>query len=364
MYIRFKDCDYKLERYPESENRSLQAGSAADEHLLMFLEEGGETLNSPVIYHDRFGALTVALHSASPITVIEQKSQEISIQKNLAANGLSSDKIRFAVPLEPSIAGCSHGLIRVPKSLELFRLYLQQLSQSTGGPGTVLCSFMTRYFTPRLLTIAGEYYESVLQSKAWKKSRLLILSEPKTQALGTDKLTATKDGDYQIRQYPGVFSAKRIDSATRLLMESLDLPESDRMILDLGCGNGVIAAGIRRLLPQAEIHLLDDSWLAVESAKLNLDGERSHFHWADTADGFDDDFFDLVVTNPPFHFEYEIDISVPLSLFKGTRRILRPGGVFLLVANRHLNYRTHLIKLFKQVTVVSGDDKYEVFRCE
>jgi 16S rRNA G1207 methylase RsmC len=120
---------------------------------------------------------------------------------------------------------------------------------------------------------------------------------------------------------------------------------------------------LRKRLPEAEIHLMDDVWLAVESAKLNLGKGNSVFHWTDTLKGFGDGMFDMVVSNPPFHFEYEIDITVPLGLFRDVKRTLKSSGVFLLVANRHLNYRTHLNRSFSLVNVVASDDKFEILRC-
>ena len=69
------------------------------------------------------------------------------------------------------------------------------------------------------------------------------------------------------------------------------------------------------------------------------------------------------MTNPPFHFEYETNIGVALMLFKGSSRILRKGGNLQVVANKHLNYKTHLTKLFDSLVVVAESKKYVVYRC-
>jgi 23S rRNA (guanine1835-N2)-methyltransferase len=366
VIISFKGREYRLDRYPKSDNNSLQAGSAADEHLLRYLDDLEAIKSPPVIYHDRFGALTVSLNAESPLSIILQKSQENSILKNLEKNGLSPENIRFAKPLGPLPQKSALGLIRIPKSLDLFRYYLQHLSLSLSldSDSLVLCSFMTKHFSPRMLTIADEFFESVHQSLAWKKSRLLILTQPRLVPESSPLISVSLDDHISLRQYPGVFSSRQIDTATRFLIDHLELRDGDRRILDLGCGNGVIGLVIQQKVPEAELHFLDDNWLAVESAKLNIDPGHAQFHWADTTGDSGDGYFDLVVTNPPFHFEHEIDLTVPLRLFKEARRILKPGGVLQLVANRHLNYSTHLVKLFDRVAVVASNSNFEVLRCE
>ena len=88
-------------------------------------------------------------------------------------------------------------------------------------------------------------------------------------------------------------------------------PPRTRRIVDVGTGSGCIALALAKELPRAEIHATDVSTGALEIARINaarhqLDG-CIHFHAADLLDGFEGNFFDLVVSNPPYVGESEED---------------------------------------------------------
>ena len=68
-------------------------------------------------------------------------------------------------------------LIKIPKSLDLFRFQLDQLHESLKEDTLVICAFMTKYFSAQILKIAEDYFELCEQSIAWKKSRLLFLKK-------------------------------------------------------------------------------------------------------------------------------------------------------------------------------------------
>ncbi len=73
--------------------------------------------------------------------------------------------------------------------------------------------------------------------------------------------------------------------------------------------------------------------------------------------------FDVIVTNPPFHFEHEINIQVPLTLFRECHRCLKTEGSLQIVANKHLNYLTHLKTNFTSVEAIAEDKKFVVYKC-
>ena len=111
-------------------------------------------------------------------------------------------------------------LIKIPKSLDLFRLQLDQLHGSLKKNSIVVCAFMTKYFSTQILKITNDYFELCKQSVAWKKARLLFLKKKrkveKKELLNSISYSTTKD----FKQYFGFF-CKKIDHVT-LLTQYLD----------------------------------------------------------------------------------------------------------------------------------------------
>ncbi|MDG1849063.1 MAG: methyltransferase [Flavobacteriales bacterium] len=364
MNYSHKDTNYSIVRYPKSDNKSLKAWSAADEHLLKHLSENNAFSQQPILYNDRFGFLSTVLSDLQPFTVINFKSQEKALEINATKHGIDLKQISKIKPLDELSASFDLALIKIPKSLDLFRLQLDQVHQALNEDATVICSFMTKYFSRKTIDIAENYFEQCEQSRAWKKSRLLILKKKKKVAKKQQLNTISLDKTKSFKQYYGVFSGKNIDYATQFFAEHLEVKATDNKILDLASGNGVLAHVALSQNPNAEIHLVDDSLLAVESSKINIDSKNAHFHFSDNLSAFDNNTFDLVISNPPFHFGFETNIEIALSLFEDVKRCLKKGGVFQLVTSNHLNLKTHLFKLFHKVKIVAQNDKFVVYHCQ
>lgn len=354
----------KIERYPATSNRSLQAWNAADEFMIQYYEELEAPKSRCATYHDQFGYLTCHLASKKPLVIINLNSQQKAIEKNIKKLDLEFASEQLKNPLETIETPIDLVLMKMPKSLDLFELYLQQIQRSVQKDATIVIGFMTRNFTKQSLQIAENYFEELEQSKAKKKARLLILRKPKP-SFEKELIREVKlDEKVSLKQYYGVFSANHIDYATQFLMEQMNLEEGDDKLLDVGCGNGILAHQARKLNPALEIHLTEDHYLALESAKLNLgDSSSTHYHYSDELSHFESEFFPLVVSNPPFHFEYENNIEITLTLFSEIQRVLKNGGRFLMVANRHLNYASHLSKIFTKVEVKAENDRFVVYEC-
>lgn len=360
MEYTYNNSIYHFSRYPHTQNKSLQAWNAADEHILNYIDKNTIDCQHAIICNDSFGFLSCLLSEHTPQTIAETKSQEKACLINFKSNRIENASI--INPLADTNKNTNCAIIKIPKSLDLFRLYINSVHRQLHKNGKVVCGFMTKHFTRQIIEIAEEYFEDISQSKAWKKSRLLILQNPREKAPEqlTHKIPFKPGKD--LLQYFGVFSAKHIDYASLFFIEKLKVQDSENKILDLASGNGILAMEVQEQKPQAEIHLIDDSFLAVQSSKLNIAG-NVHFHHNDCLDEFPDANFDLIITNPPFHFGHENNIEISLRLFAETVRCLKANSRMLIVANRHLNYKTHLDLLFRQCCILHENDKFVIYEC-
>ena len=352
---------YQLQRYPETVDKSLKAWSNAELMVLDYFFKNKKS-KKVHLFNDRFGVWNCALQKHEVTTVYTYASQQKAIELNLKLNKVET-KVVYKNPLE-SLQQVELALIKIPKSLELFELFLKQIHQSSTNETEVVCGFMTKYFSTSFLTIAERYFDVIEQSKAWKKARLLLLKQPKSNISDVELIKNIDFKGTVFKQYYGVFSSGHIDIGTQFFLEHLTIYNHERKILDLACGNGVIGHKVLQLNPNTEITLLDDFNLAIESSKLNIDNKKATFICDNTLTSLKEKSFDVVVSNPPFHFEHENNIEVSLVLFKEVLACLKHEGRFVLVANKHLNYKTHLSVLFNEVTIIKENTKFIIYECK
>lgn len=355
----YQDKEIQLTRYPATTDKSLRAWSNAELLVLDYIKD--KKVESIHTFNDRFGVWNCTLNNTKVTTIWNYASQQKAIEQNLLLNKLSIE-VTYKTSLE-KLDSVALALIKVPKSLELFEMFLQQVHKSSNVNTEVVGGFMTKYFSASYLKIAEKYFEVVEQSQAWKKARLLILKQPKSIASYKELIHSFEWKGSEYKQYFGVFSSGNIDIGTQFFLEHLQLKQEEQKVLDLASGNGVIARWVTQQNSDAEVTLVDDFNLAVASSKLNIKNQKANFVCSDTLTNSEDDSFDLVLSNPPFHFEHENNIEVTLALFKDVFRVLKPNGRLVLVANTHLNYRTHLSKLFKQVEVLQQNKKFQIIAC-
>lgn len=353
-----KLLDYTLKRYPETTNKSLRAWSNAE--LLVAEYVKNTRVEDIHVFNDRFGVWNCLFNKKNITTVWTYASQKKAVSLNLNLNNLP-EQLNYKTPLE-NINTVELALIKMPKSLELFELFLSQIHKNVGENVEVVCGFMTKHFSTSYLRIAESYFEEVTQTKAWKKSRLLLLKSPKKRE-EKDFLNKISWKNSIIKQYYGVFSSGKIDIGTQFLLEHLKLKLEELNVLDVASGNGIIAHEIIKQNSKVNVTLVDDFNLAIASSELNVSHEKSTFVCSDTLDVLNNKSFDLVVSNPPFHFEHENNIEVAYNLFKGVEKCLKNNGRFVLVSNKHLNYKIELKKLFTEVSVLSSNKKFEIIEC-
>ena len=351
-----------IQRFPKISNSSLKPWNASDELMIQYLSSRDLHAERILIYNDSFGFLSLWYHSNQPTSVVNLKSSQEAIRFNEKKNNLVHGTVLFPLQLKQDNK-YSLALLKIPKSIDLFELYLQEIHRNITENGEVLCGFMTKYFTKQWLIVAQKYFEEIEQTKAQKKARLLVLKNKKTNANVAQPIVEIEYKGLVFKQYYGVFSRKHIDYATQFLLEHIALKENEANVLDLASGNGVIARVLLEKYPKIKVQLIDDSYLAIASSKMNLSPYKATFIHHYNLESIEPNSLDLVISNPPFHFEYEKDISVALSMFAEVHQCLKKGGRFIMVANRNLPYKKNLQKIFSYVGIKAENTKFILYEC-
>jgi 16S rRNA (guanine1207-N2)-methyltransferase len=171
----------------------------------------------------------------------------------------------------------------------------------------------------------------------------------------------TPCGPLTVATMPGIFSWAHIDDGTAFLLKHLDDVEPGWDVLDVGCGNGVIGLALAR--QARRVTMVDDNLLAVRCARegvrangfINADAQPG-----DVYDDLGDQQFDLIVSNPPFHKEFDVNTNVAHRVMRDARRVLRPGGRLVIVANAFLKYEDVMAKHLIKSRVIARNNRYIV----
>lgn len=142
---------------------------------------------------------------------------------------------------------------------------------------------------------------------------------------------------------PDLFSPKRLDIGTKLLLEALVLPSVAAVlptpesinVLDWGCGWGAISLWAAKHWPAASVTALDSDIAAVATATANAESNGLTNIKIIASHGFDqleETTFDLILSNPPTHRGRE----VVENMIAGSHARLSNDGVLLIVVEARL----------------------------
>ncbi len=116
-------------------------------------------------------------------------------------------------------------------------------------------------------------------------------------------------------------------------------PARVQRLVDLGTGSGCIAIACALRFPQAQVDAVDLSPDALDVAARNVQrhgvGARLHLHLGDTFEPLGDAVYDLIVSNPPYVSDAEMD-ALPREYLHEPDMALRAGSDGLDVVRRIL----------------------------
>ncbi|WP_439214104.1 23S rRNA (guanine(1835)-N(2))-methyltransferase RlmG [Duffyella gerundensis] len=360
------DRTLTLHRFPQvNEENPLQAWDAADEYLLQqALPEG-----PVIVFNDTFGTLAAALNPREVVSVSDSWLSQQATRQNLRLNGLDDSAVTFLDSMSPLPANPACVLIKIPKTVALLEHQLRALREVVSADTLIIAAARAKEIHTSTLQLFERMLGETKTSLAWKKARLVFcrFTAPAVGKPVPTRVWPLEGTDYQIHNHANVFSRNGLDIGARLFMQHLP-GHIDGEIADLGCGNGIIGLMALEKNPLADVHFVDESWMAVASSQLNVevnrpqDLARSHFSVNNGLSGFPADRLHAVLCNPPFHQQHALTDEIAWQMFHDARRCLQYGGELRIVGNRHLDYHRKLKKIFGNCTLVASSAKFVVLR--
>ena len=358
--------NFELQRLPKATKNFLRAWDSADEYLLNSIKpDVGSQL---LIFNDSFGALALALHEFNPSVVSDSYLSQQATRLNLSENQLLKTNITLLNSLEPLHGNFDYVVIKVPKTLAFLEDFLIHLQNVITPDTQIIVAGMIKTLPSSLWKLLEKLIGETSTSLAKKKARLIFV-KPRSQQ---QKFTSTspvyyplENTDYSLCNYANVFSRERLDIGTRFLLAHLPYQSQAKDIVDLGCGNGVVGLMLAEKHPQANLHFVDESFMAITSAKQNFkQGVHNHnnalFYINHALTEFKAESMDLIVCNPPFHQQNTIGDQIALTMFNQAHKVLKKEGLLWVIGNRHLGYYHQLKKRFRETKVIASNTKFVI----
>lgn len=365
---------FKLARYPLRNKETLRAWDAADEYLLQQIEEYQLPSSSQLlICNDNFGALTTALERYHPSMLSDSYIAQQATSANLKENQIETDNIKLldslSLPCPTQGKQFDLVIIKITKSLAQLEDQLHRIRPVIGPETRVIAGGMAKGIHTSTLNLFEKILGPTKTSLARKKARLIFsqydpqLTVPKNSY---PKCFLLDNSQYTICNHANVFSRDKLDIGTRFFIQHLPADSRYQNIIDLGCGNGIVGLIAANVNPDAKITFVDESYMAVASAKDNFERafpqRNAEYAVTDCLQKIPSDSADLILNNPPFHQQTTIGDFIAWQMFKESKQVLKAGGELWVIGNRHLNYHNKLKRLFGNCQTIASNKKFVILK--
>lgn len=160
----------------------------------------------------------------------------------------------------------------------------------------------------------------------------------------------------------GVFSKKMIDFGSRLLLEAIELDESKKTLLDVGCGYGTFGVALKSAYPFLEIDMVDVNDRALNLTKQNLAANNleANVYLSSVYDNVTKKY-DVIVTNPPIRAGKEIVTRI---LVEAKEHLNIDGEIWVVIQKKQgaPSAKKNLESVFGNASVIKKDKGYYILK--
>ncbi len=161
----------------------------------------------------------------------------------------------------------------------------------------------------------------------------------------------------------GVFSKERIDYGSRVLLNAIELDESKKTLLDVGCGYGTLGISLRTVYPWLSVDMIDVNeraiHLASESIKMNqLDHIKVNLSYIYENVN---NMYDVIISNPPIRAGKKVVFEI---LEKAYDYLNVNGELWIVIQKKQgaPSAKKKMEEVFGNCEVVTKDKGYYILK--
>lgn len=153
-----------------------------------------------------------------------------------------------------------------------------------------------------------------------------------------------------------------IDYGSRVLLETIEINEEKKKLLDVGCGYGTFGVSLKSIYPFLEVDMVDVNDRAIALTKTNLKDNnlKANVYLSSVYDNVEGKY-DVIVTNPPIRAGKEIVTKILVE----AKEHLNLGGELWVVIQKKQgapSAKKNLECVFGNVSVVKKDKGYYILK--
>ena len=135
-----------------------------------------------------------------------------------------------------------------------------------------------------------------------------------------------------------VFSKRKVDSGTRLLIEAMALPRTG-CVLDIGCGYGAVGIAVAKFNPKLHVVMTDVNARAVRLTRKNFELNKvtnAEVRYGYLYEPVEDLRFNCVLSNPPV----SAGMETVKAIVKESPKVMTPKASFQMVIRSKIGAKT------------------------
>ena len=159
----------------------------------------------------------------------------------------------------------------------------------------------------------------------------------------------------------GIFSPKKVDKGTKILIEALKLDKNDN-VLDVGCGYGAIGIAIADVVNSITMTDINRRALklAEENLKINnLNNKNISIVQGNIYEGVNDKKYTKIISNPPIKAGKEVIHKI----IKDGKELLQDNGsIWAVIQTKHgaKSLTRYMEEVFNNVEIITIKGGYRV----